>query len=211
MNGRPFLPEGLGLRRDPEQGRSQEKVNRILTAAVTLLREVGYVEATRSADLLSARAEVTKGTFYTYFANAEAVMENVSIRMLADACLIVEKLATETITSLEEAVDSLIDRFSKFYGDAAVRQIWLNHNFTHEAERLESRVSEYIIGVFVDDVLGRVDPAFTGWPRAARLTLAQMMDHLIQFAFRTDPAGDRALLAEAKRACHLYVASGGSD
>jgi AcrR family transcriptional regulator len=195
-----------GLRREPEQLRSQEKVNRIVIAAESLLRESGYAVAVDSPNAIVERAGVTKGTFYTYFVNPESVMHHLSVRLLDRACAIADELAHLHFDSVESAIDALIERYANFYRDRAVQEIWLYHAYAVESEALDESANEYIMTRF-SELLDRIDPTRAGWPRTAVLVAGQFTDHLLQYAFRVDPSGSPELIAETKRALHLYAAA----
>ena len=70
------------LRRSPTRKQSQAKVHRILDAAESLLIEVGYEQAVSNPSLLIERADVTGGSFYTYFANPANVMQALALRLM---------------------------------------------------------------------------------------------------------------------------------
>jgi AcrR family transcriptional regulator len=205
MLNRPDLPRNAGLRRQAEQGRSIEKVNQILDAAAALLDELGYVESTRTPGPLIHRANVTKGTFYTYFENPAAVMEHLSLRMLSDACGVAEGLMEEeSFETVTDVVDGLIDAYSRFYRRGDVRELWLNLNLTERARAVEPDVNAYVTSC-VFRILERVAPSAPGWTPSVQLTAGQLADHLMQFAFHRNPLGDAELLTEAKRATVVYI------
>jgi AcrR family transcriptional regulator len=63
-------------RRSPVQERSQRRVRSILAAAAELLADVGYEHVTTSA--IAARAGISVGSLYQFFANKEAVMQGLA-------------------------------------------------------------------------------------------------------------------------------------
>jgi AcrR family transcriptional regulator len=193
-----------GLRRSPGQSRSQEKVDRIVKAAESLLREVGYASATDSPGLLIDSAGVTKGTFYTYFENPESVMHHLAVQMLDRACRLADDLLGENFGSLDQALGGLIDRYADFYRDRAVQEIWLYHRYNPEAEALDASANSYIM-TQMETVFDRIAPAERSWPAVASAVTGQFLDHLMQHAFRVDPDGDPEILAETKRLAQLYV------
>ncbi len=193
-----------GLRRSPGQSRSQEKVDRIVNAAESLLRDVGYTSATSTPGLIIDSAGVTKGTFYTYFENPESVMHHLAIQMLDRACRLADDLLGQNFGSLEQALDALVDRYADFYRDRAVQEIWLYHRYNPAAEALDASANSYIMAQ-VETVLDRIAPAERAWPTVASAVTGQFLDHLMQHAFRADPNGDPEVLKETKRLARLYV------
>src|SRR4051794_36265775 len=67
----PNIAADLDLPRVPQQARSRQKRDAILTAASRLFEERGY-EATTTDDIAAA-AEVSIGTLYSYFRNKRQV------------------------------------------------------------------------------------------------------------------------------------------
>ncbi|UGS36477.1 TetR/AcrR family transcriptional regulator [Capillimicrobium parvum] len=197
---------GASLRRLPLQARSREKVQRILDAAAVLLIEIGYNAAVESPALLIARAEVTQGTFYTYFPNCEAAMEMLSLKQLDRAVAIVDDVAGAPHASWEDASDALLDAFAGFYADPVVRELWLNHHLTERALVLEDEANDYISGRTAELVERLSGGALRGDARRSRVA-TDIGDQLLRLAFRGDPAGDPALIEEARVAIRCYIAS----
>lgn len=71
----PQTADGV-TRRAPVQERSQRRVRSILDATAELLAEVGYEHVTTSA--IAARAGISVGSLYQFFANKEAVMQGLA-------------------------------------------------------------------------------------------------------------------------------------
>jgi AcrR family transcriptional regulator len=67
----PDLIAGLDLPRVPQQARSRQKRDALLAAASHLFEQRGYEAVT--ADEIAATAEVSIGTFYSYFRNKRQV------------------------------------------------------------------------------------------------------------------------------------------
>ena len=177
---------------------------RIVKAAESLLREVGYASATDTPGLIIDTEGVTKGTFYTYFENPESVMHHLAVQMLDRACRLADDFLGENFGSIEHALDALVDSYADFYRDRAVQEIWLYHRYNPEAEALDASANSYIMAQ-VETVLDRIAPAEKAWPTAASAVTGQFLDHLMQHAFRADPDGDPEVLAETKRLARLYV------
>lgn len=69
-------------RREPVQGRSQATVDAVLLAAAQILAREGPEAATTNA--IAARAGVSIGTLYQYFADKEALLDVLTLRHLAE-------------------------------------------------------------------------------------------------------------------------------
>jgi AcrR family transcriptional regulator len=82
MSGVGDMQEDTGVRRAPQQVRSQQRVDAILAAAAEMIGELGYDGVTTSK--LAKRAGISVGSFYQYFADKEAVFQALGERYLAD-------------------------------------------------------------------------------------------------------------------------------
>ena len=72
-------------RRKPVQRRSEEMVERLLTAATRVLADVGYGQM--STNRVAAEAEVSIGSLYRYFADKDEIFETLRVRA-SDAILL---------------------------------------------------------------------------------------------------------------------------
>ncbi len=68
------------MRRQPQQARSQERVQQILDVAEQLFVEIGYESATTRA--IAAQADVSVGSIYQFFPDKEAILKALAIRYL---------------------------------------------------------------------------------------------------------------------------------
>jgi AcrR family transcriptional regulator len=75
------MQDESGIRRAPQQLRSQNRVDAILEAAATMIDEVGYEGVTTSK--LARQVGIPIGSFYQFFANKEAVFQALGERYLA--------------------------------------------------------------------------------------------------------------------------------
>jgi AcrR family transcriptional regulator len=76
------MQEEAGVRRAPQQVRSQQRVEAILAAAAEMIGELGYEGVTTSK--LARRAGISVGSFYQFFADKEAVFQALGERYLTD-------------------------------------------------------------------------------------------------------------------------------
>lgn len=81
------------LRHAPKQSRGQRKVEHILRSAEALFAEVGFENATTNA--IAARAGVSIGSLYQFFASKEAILSAIAERYLE-----------QTRTALNNALDA---------------------------------------------------------------------------------------------------------
>ncbi|MDX2704445.1 TetR/AcrR family transcriptional regulator [Streptomyces sp. PA03-6a] len=210
---------GNGLRRVPVQQRSAERFARILDAAAAILDEGGYEElSTRD---VAARAGVPIGSVYRFFSNKRAMADALARRNLDKYLAGV----TDRLDALGPApgdvapggpgdwrrlIDVVVDQYVamrrtvpgfalvSFAGPApgpAVNDL-ANHLV---ADRLRALLIAPLgaAGVAVTDDR-RLRTAFVVGVEAA--------DALLKMAFRAEPQGDAALIAETKVLLRAYLA-----
>lgn len=108
------LPGNSKMRRQPQQARSQERVNDILSAAEELFIEMGYEQTTTRA--IATRAKVPIGSLYQFFPDKEAILKALAVRYFQQEYQLFAKLHTKEAESLPVAVyvDRVIDAFDHF-------------------------------------------------------------------------------------------------
>jgi AcrR family transcriptional regulator len=102
----------LEVRKFPQQIRSQRRVEKILSAAIEVFKEVGFDAATTNE--IAARAEVSIGSLYQFYPNKSAILNALSTRCLVDLrVLLVQAISDD---SLEIPFEALLDRvFTALY------------------------------------------------------------------------------------------------
>lgn len=106
-----------GMRRQPRQARSQERVNRILDVAEDLFARQGYAATTTNA--IAAQAQVPIGSLYQFFPDKTAILQALALRYAEKlhrefAVLNEAELAT---LSLSDYVNQLIDITDRFFSE----------------------------------------------------------------------------------------------
>ncbi|MEU9115569.1 TetR/AcrR family transcriptional regulator [Streptomyces sp. NPDC048483] len=197
-------PQPTPLRRAPVQQRSAQRLARILDACAELLEETGYEDLSTRA--VAGRADVPIGSVYRFFPNKRAMAEALARRNLdAYADRITARLtAPDAVSGWRAAMDVVVDEYLAMKrtvpGFALVE-------FTVPAPR-ESRRANYEVA----DRLLALLAAPLGLNaagerlRTAFLVGVETADALLQLAFRTDPAGDPAIVAECKLLLRAYLA-----
>ncbi len=96
----------LEVRKLPQQVRSQRRVEKILSAAIEVFREIGFDAATTNE--IAARAEVSIGSLYQFYPNKSAILNALGTRCLTDLrALLDQAIASD---SLEVSFEALLDR-----------------------------------------------------------------------------------------------------
>ena len=207
--------ESAGLRRRPMQRRSAERYERILNVCAELLDEVGFAGLTTTE--VAKRAEVPIGTVYQFFADKSALVHALAARNLENYLGRLERRYGEAVPrSVEEVVDVAIDEFVDMrrtlpgFGvlDFGAGSEW-SETDPRDLYLLDENVEN---NTAVARRLRMLTPFLDSSPRAgtAEIELAlrvtmEAADAVLQLAFRTDPAGDAALIAECKKLLVAYL------
>jgi AcrR family transcriptional regulator len=110
-------PKSTGMRRQPRQARSQERVSQILDVAEQMFIAEGYATATTNA--IATRAKVPIGSLYQFFPDKAAIVQALAVRyaeQLHDrfAALDSDELST---LPLSDYVNQIIDVTDRFFTD----------------------------------------------------------------------------------------------
>ncbi|MFI9330126.1 TetR/AcrR family transcriptional regulator [Kitasatospora sp. NPDC052868] len=202
-------------RRRPVQQRSQERCERILDACANLLDAVGAGALTTKE--VAHRAQVPIGTLYQFFSGKEDLLAALAVRNLElylqrlDRRLFAEApvgpagftdLAVDEFVAMKRAVPGFGQVDFGLAGalvpagvrdDRHLLDTDLDNN-TAVALRLQALGGE---------VFAASDPAALTLGLRVALEAA---DAVLKLAFRSDPDGDPALIAECKRLVRCYLA-----
>ncbi len=193
------------LRRVPVQGRSVARVQRMLDACAELVDEIGYEALTTT--LLAERAGVAIGSVYQFFPDKRAIVQALTLRNL-DAYLqrLSARFSEQSFGHWWEAVDASIDEYiamhreipgfrTLHFGDVVDVHLL-------DAERDNNTIiAERLGGLLVDHLGAAAGPRLD----FALGIAVEAADALIKLAFRRDPEGDPAVLAEAKALIREYL------
>ncbi|WP_267685917.1 TetR/AcrR family transcriptional regulator [Nannocystis sp. SCPEA4] len=187
------------MRRKPSQKRGIEKIERILDAATALLDEQGPGALTTSA--LAARAEVSVGTVYHYFADRGAIVTAIIARHLDRATEMVERIAgADEVRDSAVLIDTLLDAYIQFCRqEPGLRTLWLSEEPAcrgHAVHETDLRLAETI-----RDLFARA-PDGAGVTAKEILVSLNLTDSMLEVAFRLDPAGDESTLAALRHLVH---------
>ncbi|MYY19207.1 MULTISPECIES: TetR/AcrR family transcriptional regulator [unclassified Streptomyces] len=208
------------LRRAPVQQRSAERLARILDAGAGLLDETGYEQLSTRA--VADRAGVPIGSVYRFFPNKRALVDALAERNLD---LYAERIAGRLDAVPERewraAIDAVLDEYLAMkrtvpgftlvdFGPPAPAEGAPDANL-----RVACRLAALLAGHLGpalkegsgDGGEGR-DTGDEPDPRLLRtlLVCVEAADALLQLAFRTDPSGDAALIAETRTLLQAYLA-----
>ncbi len=192
------------MRRRPMQARSAARVQRMLEAAAQLVDEIGYEELTTS--LIAQRAKVSIGSLYQFFPDKRAVVQELYRRYMAEFLVHVDQLfRSSDLTHWGDAVDRVIDIWTEMaretpavlkVGDAIDRHML-------DPDRENDEVVACRLLTLLNERFGVPTKEST---RLALLLAVAASDDLVKLAFRRDPNGDEAVLAQTKIMIRDYLA-----
>ena len=103
------------LRRQPQQKRSQKRVEKILDAAAIVFDEVGFETATTHA--IASQAETAIGSLYQFFPDKLAIFNALELRHVERVYVVWDKLIQPEIVQLPFAdfIHVLVTQFEKLF------------------------------------------------------------------------------------------------
>ncbi|MGP4111564.1 TetR family transcriptional regulator [Streptomyces sp. 4N509B] len=197
---------GSGMRKEPQQARSRARVEAVLAAADRILAEDG-VEAL-TVRRISAEAGVAVGSLYQFFDDKNAILAAVARHhMAAHAAAMRDILDQARTARWFDLVGLVFDRYVELYrrnpGYLAIRTgRYLGRELLQLDEDNNAMVAESLRRILVSQEQLTDGPALAVACRAG----VAASEALLQLAFRDDPEGDPAILAQARRIQHLYLA-----
>ncbi|WP_326602760.1 TetR family transcriptional regulator [Streptomyces sp. NBC_01799] len=200
----PVPHANTNLRRAPVQQRSAERLSRILDACAELLDETGYEQLSTRA--VAARAEVPIGSVYRFFSNKRALADALARRNLDSyAERITGRLAAIPAADWRSAIDAVLDEYLEMkrsvpgfalvdFGAPAPADDPASDANHRVADRLAHLLSGHLGRTPDEDLLRTI------------LVCVEAADALLQLAFRTEPSGDQAIVAETRVLIQAYLA-----
>ncbi|MFI2367350.1 TetR/AcrR family transcriptional regulator [Streptomyces sp. NPDC018833] len=194
-----------GLRKAPQQARSKARVEAILTAARQILDAGGFEALTirRVAD----EAGVPTGTVYQFFEDKSALLTAVVRRYMEGSSAAMAALVEQASTApWTELVDSVLDGYVELYRrNPGYLSIRIGRHLTPELLATDAANNDAVADGVRHILVAR--EGLTDSPALATACRAGVYaaEALLHLAFRTDPEGDPATLAETKRVVTLYL------
>ncbi|MEU0336111.1 TetR/AcrR family transcriptional regulator [Streptomyces sp. NPDC006193] len=209
------VPHATSLRRAPVQRRSAERLTRILDACAELLDEVGYDALSTRA--VAERARVPIGSVYRFFGNKRQMADALAQRNL-------ERYVERVSGRLKEAggggaprrpgaggagdwraaMDAVLDEYLAMkrtepgfclidFGNQIPVGARGGEPNTRVADLLTDLLAGYLSRTPDEDL------------RRIVLVAVESADTLVQLAFRVDPQGDEAVIAETRELLRAYL------
>ncbi len=203
------MAEKRMLRREPQQGRGERRVERILDAAAVVFAEQGFEAATTNA--IAARAETSIGSLYQFFPNKEAIGRALARRYLDQLQTVYAHVLDDTALNLplDALLDRVIDTLAAFY--AAHPGFGTIFSATEGSPELRAAAQ-----TLKDNVSRRAEEilaaSIPGLPPARRALHATMIAGVIRALLPLTVAENGTLnadvITELKRLLTLYIVVG---
>lgn len=181
-------------------------MQRLLEAADHVLATEGYAALT--VRRLAEEAEVPIGTLYQFFADKAAVVDALARRYIAEFDAMIELLVADAESrQWDDVVETVLGAAIEMYRSRpGYLALWIGRHLSPELQQADE-----VNNAAIADGLRRILIAQHGLPDTSDLervcrVAVHTSDALLQLAFRLDPNGDEAILAEARRLHRLYLA-----
>ncbi|MQY12082.1 hypothetical protein SRB5_22110 [Streptomyces sp. RB5] len=200
MDGMPPPP----LRRTPVQQRSAQRLGRILDACAALLDESGYEALSTRA--VAERAGVPIGSVYRFFAGKRELAAALAHRNLDEFTRRVQdRLAGRPQDGgWRPVIDTMLDEYLAMKRSVPGFAL-IDFGVPGAPDPVFS--TNHQVADRLCELLGaRLEIPATPELRRACLVAVEAADALLQLAFRTDRAGDPALIPEIRVLLHAYLA-----
>jgi AcrR family transcriptional regulator len=196
-----------GMRRQPRQARSQERVNQILDVAEQMFIAEGYSATTTNA--IATRAKVPIGSLYQFFPDKAAILQALALRygeMLHQRFL---ELDPDEMTKLPLAdyADRIIDSTDQFFTDyPGYHAIFMQVQGTMpELDAIEAAADAQLIedlAMSLSQRYGELDPADY---EAIAFVLVKAIGTLLWLALSQEQVFRQRLVVEMKRLTLSYL------
>jgi TetR/AcrR family transcriptional regulator, mexJK operon transcriptional repressor len=187
----------LDLPRVPQQARSRQKRDALLVAAARLFEERGY-EAT-TADDIAAAADVSIGTFYSYFHNKRQVfltLYNDCMQSVFDLGIAELDFGANPQQSIRATVNRAMQRDRLFYG---LRRVW-SELLARDAEiAAYNERFHYLIYQQILTAVRRVAAQGLTWPQLDLESTSWLITMLIDRSWEHEPGPGESSEEEIER------------
>lgn len=194
------------------QARGQRRIAEILDAALALFAEVGYEAA--STNRIAARAGISPGSLYQFFANKEAIAEALAARLserMAQAHAAAFDGADVADLPLDDLFDRILDPIIAFnLANPGAKALLTGPDAPAHLAAATRPLQEALLGR-VAAVIGARVPALSRAERdRAALVAVQVVRAMTGAITAADEPERSALVAELKRVLAAYLTALGA-
>jgi AcrR family transcriptional regulator len=196
-----------GMRRQPRQARSHERVNQILDVAEQMFIAEGYSATTTNA--IATRAKVPIGSLYQFFPDKAAILQALALRygeMLHQRFLALDP--DEMIKlSLADYADRIIDATDQFFTDRpGYHAIFMQVQGTMpELDAIEAAADAQLIEDLATSLSQRYGELDSADYEAIAFVLVKAIGTLLWLSLSQEQTFRQRLVAETKRLTLSYL------
>lgn len=201
------LSGSRGMRRQPRQARSLERVNRILDVAAELFEREGYRATTTNA--IASRAQVPIGSLYQFFPDKAAIMQALAVRYTEKLHQRLAQLETADTTtlSLSDYVEQMVDTVMSFFHDySGYHAIFMQvQGSMPELEQIDEATDKQLIQDLVI-TLSQWQPDLTPEDcEAIAFVVVKVIGTLLWLSLSQEESLQKRLVTETKRVIRSYL------
>lgn len=194
------------LRRQPQQKRSQQRVEKILDAAAIVFDEVGFEAATTHA--IAAKANTAIGSLYQFFPDKLAIFNALELRHVDRVYVMWSKLMRPEVIQLPfvEFIHTLVTQVEQLFASPTSRIVFSTF-FTSPTifKNIDASFTQEVIQ-FAAKLFRKRNPTLT---EQRSLILAEIAVHssntLILLALRTNQTHYQEIITEIKNLLTAYL------
>jgi AcrR family transcriptional regulator len=195
-----------GLRKQPLQDRSRVAISRVLEVAAELVAQNGAEAAVESLPVLLERSGMSRGSFYAFFESPERVLDELALQCMLDSIKTFDDaLHDRPGDEWELIVDALIDCYTRQFRIPLVRELWVRQQLSTTVRAIDRAWIDNLASAMYDEFQA-LTPDFEALTELHCLVALETLERLFQYAFRDDPHGDTAVIAEARDVVVRYLA-----
>jgi AcrR family transcriptional regulator len=202
-------PKAPGMRRQPRQARSQERVKQILDVAEQMFIAEGYNATTTNA--IAAQAKVPIGSLYQFFPDKGAIVEALAVRymeILRQQFNAIHTAKTSRL-NLSDYVDHILDATEQFFNHYPGYHAIFNQvqDRMPELEAIESAADNQLIQDWAS-ILSQYYPGLESADyETIAFVLVKAIGNLLWLSLSQEGVFKQRLVAETKRLMLSYLQS----
>ncbi len=199
--------KSAGMRRQPRQARSQERVSQILDVAEQMFITEGYSATTTNA--IATRAQVSIGSLYQFFPDKKAIVQALAIRYGKLLHQRFMALHTSKISGLSDYVEQVIEATEQFFNDyPGYYAIFMQVQSTvPELEAIESAADAQLMQDWAIILAQSYPGLMPADYEAIAFILVQAIGTLLWLSLSQEQVFRQRLVAETKRLMLSYLQS----
>jgi AcrR family transcriptional regulator len=189
------------------QARGERRIALLLDTAAAVFAEAGYEAATTNA--IAARASMSPGSLYQFFANKEAIAEALAARYAEQLRAARNAALPPDLAQLplDELLDRIVDPLVTFYiANPGFQALFASPGVPNRLISAKQQLHDAVLRR-LDDVLSTRAPALSVEQRARCAEVAvQIVQALLPLALATDRSQREAIVGELKKVLRGYLA-----